>query len=71
MKVYHKRIGLNKLCSKDITRLEEVIKDLGYKQLDYKFNHYNSHDVELIITNQKLHRILKVIRRTSYDKKSN
>jgi hypothetical protein len=66
---YHKRVDLENLKISEITRLEELIKKLGYDSNDYKLNHYGSHSVELIVTNQELHRDLKTIRRTKYSKK--
>ena len=65
-KNYHKRVGLDSLKhKKDITRLESIILRLGYSSNDYRINHYGS-SVEMIITNQSLHRDLKTIRRTTY-----
>lgn len=68
-KTYHKRIGLNGLkhIGKDLLRLENIILKLGYTTSDYKINHYGS-DIEIILTNQDLHRDLKTIRRTIYNK---
>ena len=68
MKNYHKRINLDQLKLNDIARLEELIKRLGYSSTDYKFNHYGTHNIELIVTNQELHRDMKTIRRTKYHK---
>ena len=67
-KKYHKKISLDSLKIGEVTRLEEVIKRLGYESKDYKLNHYGAHSIELIITNQELHRDLKTIRRTKYKK---
>ena len=65
---YHKRISLDNLKVNEISRLEELIKRLGYDSKDYKLNHYGAHSIELIVTNQELHRDLKTIRRTKYKK---
>lgn len=67
MKHYHKRISLNSLRVESINRLENIIHRLGYSQNDYRFNHF-SNAIELIISNQELHRDLKIVRRTIYDK---
>ena len=67
-KKYHKKISLDSLKIGEVARLEEVIKRLGYISTDYKFNHYGAHNIELIVTNQELHRDMKTIRRTKYHK---
>lgn len=69
-KGYHKKINLDGLKINEISRLESLIKKLGYKSTEYKFNYYGTHGVELIITSQELHRDLKTIRRTKYKKSS-
>lgn len=68
---YHKRISLHHLKINDITRLEKIILKLGYDKDDFRFNHFGTHDIELIISNQELHRDLKTIRRTKYQKFNN
>lgn len=65
---YRKRISLHYLKVNEIARLEELIKKLGYANTDYRFNYFGTHDIELIVINQDLHRDMKIIRRTKYKK---
>jgi len=65
---YHKRIGLDGLKhTKDLRSLESIILRLGYTSSDYKVNYFGNSS-EMIISNQNLHRDLKTIRRTMYNK---
>lgn len=66
--MYRKRIDLNNLKMYEVQLLHDTINALGFTNIkDYRINAYNQY-YELIILNQKLHKILKVIRKTSYFK---
>lgn len=67
-KLYHKRIGLQLFNDKDTDNLVHLLNLLGYRQNeDYRINYYKDTQ-EMIVLNRRLHKDMKIFRRTTYNK---
>jgi hypothetical protein len=66
---YMKTINISMLSKSDIAILNDSIDKMGFASNDYRIVEYGSDGVEMKVTSPFLHRILKVIRKTEYEKK--
>ena len=67
---YMKTVNLSMLKESDIAILKDSIDRMGFSSNDYRIVEYGSNGVEMKITSPFLHRILKIIRKTEYKKRS-
>ena len=67
-KSYAKTIHLTILNREEVSKLEGIIFRLGYEREDYRIIEYGHYNLEMKILNRELHRDMRTIRKTTYNK---